>query len=750
MTLLQHLITRWHLPNHLRLHNPGLVATSALLVISTLEVVTARADTPALTTTASTAASLPDTSALTPNGTTGFASSDPSWVSLLSNSYSNTFATHAKRINKTVIYTEQSQLVTLYNTNEDLSQARYQVTNPETNKTVASGQFQRLTIAGKAYYALCLSNAVIQASFEAEQTAHVALQITIQNGSKMTAPVREVAVQVMAGTASVTLSPIDSETTINGAKATLVDANDHELSQVPLTKADLIINSDHTYQLSPAGLQKVQVAVETYNQTVLTAGGLYHTLDTLAASAAKGTITTQPTTSAATLTVTYVDDDNHRIKTEVITGTLGKTGTYVVKLPAGYDLATGQSDQLSYTLTQSDHPLIVRLTHHKDSAKSAATLTINYTDSHGHIVTTHTMTGVVGETGTYTVKPPTGYDLAEGQPATGSYTLSKPNTTITVRIQQSAGTSHDQSVTTTEPTTTTRTDHSEADSPSTVPSPDSAQPAPVIEPATTQPLASLPVNQPLSTSIPERLLPSLPSMLTDQPEFRAAKPTGSRQQITRRRTNRVTRQATTAQADQKRTVHQAAAHQASVTVTYLDGTTQHPLATEVLTGHQGDRIVFDTYRQILPWQQRGYYVTTDETSRLTAAHFGTGPSTYTVVLRQRSNSPANHSQVTPAKSAGGAATTRQVTPATPSPATAQQAPSSNTEAGKHRRNTSTQRKHDQATPVVMDPEIQAMLSPTGPAGGRSDLGVSELGQFFISLAGTINFGIQPTAATNRD
>ena len=94
--------------------------------------------------------------------------------------------------------------------------------------------------------------------------------------------------------------------------------------------------------------------------------------------------------SNSSLTVTYVDNDNGNKPVDnpvEIDGAPDKTGTYDVKVPDGYELATGQADKLNYKIMPGDNDndnLIVNLVHKHttdlpDGFSGKTTRTITYT-----------------------------------------------------------------------------------------------------------------------------------------------------------------------------------------------------------------------------------------------------------------------------------------------------------------------------------------------------------------------------------
>ncbi len=693
----------------------------------------------------------------------------------------STFVTNAKQINNTIVYSSSSQLLSIYKTDEDLSNATYTVTNPATNATVASGSFQKVNVSGSSYFALCLSSDVIQASFDAEQTNHVALDVIIQNGSTKTAPVREVDAKVMGTTASMQLPPVTATADGQPAsqhfgtqKAHLVDANEQPLGDVPLSSQDVAVSGDgttaqrYTYGLNATGLKKVQDQLETLNQQALTDGGLYYTVDSTASGSLELTAaTTKP--AQTMLTITYVDDAGQSVKTDTVTGHVGDKGTYTPQVPAGYELAGGQNPSVDYTLADGTNNLTIKLKKQATVVtKQPATLKVDYVDENGTVVTTDTVTGHIGDQGTYAVKVPSGYELADGQTDVSLYTLNQSATTLTIKLkpQTTAITINYAETTGHIVKTITVTGHMgdkvalDQLLPSGYQLTQSSRYYTIGSHSTTTTVEVTPINQEAPSStitvrqprdqqgvpvLPHRMWPLVHqpatkprTRVTPRHRRRSAKPMSPSKHATLQHrkskathTTQPARPAVTAtpQASQlDRSPQQPVApRNVTVTVLYTNGDTGHILATELLTGKPGQRIVFDTYQQILPLQKKGYYVVTDDTMRLNVAHFGNTPATYKVVLR--------HYQ---------AAKTPETQPASPSRDSSAGQQSAHQSGSKHRQThhttTKRQSKRDQSSPVVFDPQIQAMLTPSANGSGDPQLAISELGSFFISLSGTINFG----------
>lgn len=87
------------------------------------------------------------------------------------------------------------------------------------------------------------------------------------------------------------------------------------------------------------------------------------------------------TADALSIPVSYVDDVTGKSiasAAETLTGTIGETGTYTVKVPTGYTLATDQASSVAYTFTEAGSAITVHLTHNITHSTATTTRTISY------------------------------------------------------------------------------------------------------------------------------------------------------------------------------------------------------------------------------------------------------------------------------------------------------------------------------------------------------------------------------------
>lgn len=183
------------------------------------------------------------------------------------------------------------------------------------------------------------------------------------------------------------------------------------------------------------------------------------TIEGYTPTASTGTLTTDPETGVTTLTgtgtatdqnvtvtytanpqkltVTYVDDSTKATLpdlTETLTGTTDQTGTYTVKVPAGYQLSNGQTDKVDYTFTADDSDNVtIHLT--KIAAPDNGGTTTPNTDNGAGTTTpttdgnqgttTDNSTGVTTPSTNGQITPATGDD--NGQKTTGNKTPAADN-----------------------------------------------------------------------------------------------------------------------------------------------------------------------------------------------------------------------------------------------------------------------------------------------------------------------------------
>lgn len=703
------MMTLWHKPNH---HSLLVSATLGVLMTTSMFLTTLMTDPERASAQpgdpATGSGGSFDTSKIkVGTGDYAFKSTDPSVVQINFNSMVGTFVTNAKDVNGSTIYSDTSQIISLYKTGEDLSNATYKITKVSDGSEVSSGQFQQVTIDGAPYYAMCLPSSVVKAGFDAEQSDQSALHIDYTNGSTQTSVFIALQVKTMAASASLKLPTVtDTEDGQNASthfgtqSASLEDANGQKIGDVSLPSGGVTVAQDaatpgnYTYQLNLGGKALVQNALDAKNQTALSDGGYYYTLDSASPT---GTIKLEPAAPVpARLTLSYVDDSGATVKTDTVDGNVGDQGNYSPTVPSGYELASGQSSSIAYTLSAPDNQATVHLKKLPTSQPTpppsttgggsvaptapaeSASLRISYVDGSGTAVRTDTITGHVGDSGSYVVMLPKGYALLANQQRVLYYTLSTDSAPIRIQVK-------------------------------------------ATEQSTKQ--ASPPkVHRPKSTA-------QTPMTSDKVSTLRSSK---------KRTGSGLVSVSATGSSAASASIHSK--RMATVTILYIDGNTGHTLATEMLTGEKGDRINFDTYNQIVGFQQQGYYISQDETMLINAAHFGDGTSTYRVVLARRHQTPRTQEssrQHTEAYMAKETSTEDKVP-----------GKSADGDQPSHKRHESARLKADRSEPpVVFDREIDAILAPTHPGGGgggdgSEPLSGAGLAKFFISLSGKINFGFK--------
>lgn len=667
-------------------------------------------------------------------GDYAFQSTDDSVVQINGNSFNSSFVTNVKNVNGSVIYSESSQFISIYNTGEDLSGATYTITNTSNGAVITSGRFTQVNVNGNPYYALCLPGSVVQAGFDAAQTSQGKLHINITNGSTKTSYLTTLNIKTMSSTASVQLPTVtDTEdnqkasTHFKDQTGTIVDANNQKIGSVSLGSSDITVTQDgidpkeYTYSLSNSGIGKVNTALNTINQKALTSGGLYYTADT----SSTGKISLTPAAPAkATLTIKYVDEQGKTVKTDTVNGNIGDKGSYAAKVPTDYALTDGQNQTISYTLANSTNQLTIKLK--KIVQPQAVSLTINYTNANGVTVKTDTVNGNVGDQGTYTVSVPSGYALATGQNKTVSYTLSSSNTPINIQLNQ---TSNKKPVTQKvnyidENGKTIKTDTINGLTG------DSGSYSLVLP-------AGYRLANNKQTSIQYTLTTSETplSVAIESITTKSSVANNNRDHLTTAFPIIPSHGAANPQKQLTESNTHSKGHLSTATIMYVDGATGRTLGTEILTGKIGERIIFDTYKQIFSLQRAGYYIVRDDTMRFNAAYFTNAPTTYRVVLEQ-SHSKKDTAGVgrTPRTSDTTGKHIKQSEPITNA--------SSHHNRDGHKRRTNRTKKQEHNEPVIFDKEIDAILASSGRGGGNDEPDISELGKFFISLSGTINFGIR--------
>ncbi|GAA3602192.1 mucin-binding protein [Secundilactobacillus similis] len=218
---------------------------------------------------------------------------------------------------------------------------------------------------------------------------------------------------------------------------------------------------------------------------------------------------------------------------------------------------------------------------------------------------------------------------------------------------------------------------------------------------------------------------------TSNPVARPAQPTTPKAVTT---SGSTTTQSTTSSDRQTPvTVSTATPRTGLATVLYINAETGRPIASEAFTGTIGEDIPFDTYQYMANLQQQGYYVTSNGTNG--DAQFQSTPGVYKVLMRQQAQS-ANpvgttaQSQQTPRSQTTVTETTPHQSGATPAPATTT-----------HHRTRLKAKKLERVAsqPAVMD-DTDAILSSAAGTLSDDSLIHSQLGAFFVSISGKINFG----------
>lgn len=300
-------------------------------------------------------------------------------------------------------------------------------------------------------------------------------------------------------------------------------------------------------------------------------------------------------------------------------------------------------------------------------------------------------------------------------------------TTSNSRSETSTSTSETATTSSTDVTTDNNRSISGSDVAATITlSPVTTLTSPISFPAST--INTLPVStDPLTTiTTPFR-------STTSQPVNRPAQPTTAKTAAT---TGSTTAQSATS-TNQKTpvTVSTTTPRTGLATVLYINAVTGQPIASEAFTGTIGEDIPFDTYQYMADLQQQGYYVTSNGTNG--DATFQSTPGVYKVLMRQQA--PATQSVGTTAQSRQPAGSQTTVTGTTPHQSSSTTpAPATTTH---HRRTRLKAKKLERVTsqPAVID-DTDAILSSA--AGTLSDDGLihSQLGAFFVSISGKINFG----------
>lgn len=227
---------------------------------------------------------------------------------------------------------------------------------------------------GKQYYAAYIPTNIVQTGIQNILTNGKIPRITFTNISGADASIMPTGFQYQATLnlpkVTITANGKNASEALVGQKATVIDVNNKVLGSITLKKEWVTVTKDastagtYSYALNTAGKQALKAALPT--NTHLT---LFYKYDTNAT--ANVIINAQE----AALTVNYVDQSTGKVvKSDTsIKGTVGSTGTYQVAVPAGYQLATGQSKTLNYKITADDSDnLTVKVTKIPDDESSSS------------------------------------------------------------------------------------------------------------------------------------------------------------------------------------------------------------------------------------------------------------------------------------------------------------------------------------------------------------------------------------------
>jgi hypothetical protein len=306
-----------------------------------------------------------------------FVARDGSWKNISGNSYVSVLINHQTADGA---FTAATQVVMLLNPSSAPSNASFTMKSGST--TIMSGAIQSVKLDGKTYYAAFMPVNAVQAGIQAKAQSGLNSLVNFSNVPDVTTA----AIVIRAYSDPVSVQLPDITLTENGQNASaallgknidIKDATGKVLGNLQLKKEWLNVTNDnhqagtYTYNLNQTGLQAIRDLLNQLPSTQLTTD---YPLQTIAN--ANVTITAKPVQNAG-LTVSYIDEHGKVVaKDQSITGPIGTTGTYRVKLPAGYQLATGQSNQLSYRITQDDRDnLIVKIVKINDDNGSSSAST---------------------------------------------------------------------------------------------------------------------------------------------------------------------------------------------------------------------------------------------------------------------------------------------------------------------------------------------------------------------------------------
>ncbi|WP_461240389.1 mucin-binding protein [Paucilactobacillus sp. N302-9] len=426
--------------------------------------------------------------------------------------------------------------------------------------------------------------------------------------------------------------------------------------------------------------------------------------------------------TTATATLSFVDDDKQGQAVGTVTtltGDAGTTPTNKVQIPANYQVVAGSgytdnSDQTvstSTALTADDTDNVVVHLKHKKTTKPAPssssdsaygnthksfTITVNQNTPSG----TQTVTQTITYSRSYTVDLVTGATVSYGNWQTTNSFKNMTPTAVNGYLPSTSSIS-----------TGTKTDGGQTISDMLTAfgngSATTAQNATITVSYKEQPKTTTPSEPSTPTTTPSQpSTPSKPSTATTTPVVPASKP--------------ATIPANHTYVSVPYHPRTISPQYSTVTILYIDGDTGKVLKYEVLTGENGTVINFDTYQFIHDLQLEGYFITSNGTA-LDHADFGSGGTTFRVYM-----SRGNH----------------QEQPTTSAPT--QAAPAKHKHHHKKTTVKAPKKKmfdHSSDDPIIVD-DVDAILGIGYGDNGGGDNEVSELGKFFVSLSGRVNFGVE--------
>lgn len=350
--------------------------------------------------------------------------SDNQWQLIQSNQYVYHLATATSNSGNSILLSDQSQYLVLYRVNEDLSGGKFTVSDHVAGTTTGentyySGNFQAITIDGATYYGFLIPSSVIRQMAQHTQNGHDAIINTTGGPSEALDFMTVDFGDYITGQASIKLPTVSAQngtlasTAVVGKTVTVTDsATGNQIAQMTLTQDDVSVTNDdsttgsYQYVLSASGKQKLaQQMANIQSQT-----GIKYTFD----DSATGTVTIAAP-AKLTGTINYVDDTGTTVKQQTVTANSDEPQSFSASAPAGYQLANGQANQISYTLT-ADESNIITIKVQKIPA-APITDTLKDIDDNGQASKTEAVTGQVGQPNPYKIELPAGYQLVVDQPA---------------------------------------------------------------------------------------------------------------------------------------------------------------------------------------------------------------------------------------------------------------------------------------------------------------------------------------------